>query len=159
MRRVHDLDAKDREILALLEADGRRSSSDIARLTSLSAPTVAERMARLKDIGVITGFTVKIDAAKVGLPVAAIIEFRPKLISEAEAVRLVSERGEVRDCYRVTGEALLVLIVRVASNEVLKAMLAELYRHGETRTSIILDAEFEGRPIFRGHEPPSVPQA
>ena len=47
MRRVHDLDAKDREILALLEADGRRSNSDIARLTSLSAPTVAERMARL----------------------------------------------------------------------------------------------------------------
>lgn len=150
MRRVHDLDGKDREILALLEADGRRSNSDIARLTSLSAPTVAERMARLKDIGVITGFTVSIDPAKVGLPVAAIIEFRPKLISEAEAVRLVSARAEVRDCYRVTGEALLVLIVRVASNEVLKAMLAELYRHGETRTSIILDAEFEGRAIFAG---------
>ena len=55
MRRVHDLDAKDREILALLEADGRRSSSEIARLTSLSAPTVAERIARLRDIGVIRG--------------------------------------------------------------------------------------------------------
>ena len=35
MRRIHDLDAKDRQILALLEADGRRSNSDIARLTGL----------------------------------------------------------------------------------------------------------------------------
>ena len=148
LRRAHDLDAKDREILALLETDGRRSISEIARLTNLSAPTVAERMARLKDIGVIDGFTVTIDPAKVGLPVAAIIEFRPKLISEAEAVALVVARPEVRDCYRVTGEALLVLIVRVADNEALKAMLADLYRHGETRTSIILEAEFERRPMF-----------
>ena len=49
MRRLHDLDAKDREILALLELDGRRANSEIARLTSLSAPTVAERIARLRD--------------------------------------------------------------------------------------------------------------
>jgi len=75
VRRVHDLDTKDRQILALLEQDGRRSSSEIARLTSLSAPTVAERIARLRDIGVIQGFTVKINPAKVGLPISAIIEF------------------------------------------------------------------------------------
>lgn len=148
LRRAHDLDAKDRDILALLETDGRRAISDIARLTNLSAPTVAERIARLKDIGVIAGFTVTIDPAKVGLPVAAIIEFRPKVISEAEAVALVVARAEVRDCYRVTGEALLMLIVRVADTEALKALLADLYRHGETRTSIILEAEFERRPLF-----------
>ena len=75
MRRVHDLDAKDREILALLELDGRRSTSEIARLTSLSAPTVAERIARLRDIGVIQGFTVRINPVKVGLAISAIIEF------------------------------------------------------------------------------------
>lgn len=148
LRRTHDLDAKDRQILALLESDARRSNSDIARLTGLSAPTVAERIARLRDIGVIRGFTVRIDPARVGLPVSAIIEFRPNAMSDDEAIQFVSRFAQVRDCYRVTGNALLLMIVRVPDNDAIKRLLADLYKHGETRTSVILHTEFEQRPIF-----------
>jgi Lrp/AsnC family leucine-responsive transcriptional regulator len=148
MRRTHDLDAKDREILALLEDDARRSNSEIARLTSLSAPTVAERIARLRDIGVIRGFTTRLDAQRVGLPVSAIIEFRPNTMSDNEAAQFMRRFPQVRDCYRVTGTALLVVIVRVPDNEGLRSLLAELYKHGETRTSVVLSTEFEDRPIF-----------
>ena len=153
MRRVHDLDAKDREILALLETDARRSSSEIARLTSLSAPTVAERIARLRDIGVIRGFTVKIDPAKIGLPIAAVIEFKPRTNDHDQAVAMVSAYPGVRDCYKVTGQMLLVLIVRVLDNDSLNRMLEELSHHGETRTSIILTTEFRDRPIFADSVP------
>jgi Lrp/AsnC family leucine-responsive transcriptional regulator len=148
MRRIHDLDAKDRRILGLLEIDARRSNSDIARLTNLSAPTVAERIARLRDIGVIRGFGVQVDSSKVGLPVSAIIQFRPTDINDDQAVEFVRQFGEVRDCYRVTGETLLVLNVRLADNERLRSLLAKLYKHGETRTSVILTTEWEQRPIF-----------
>jgi Lrp/AsnC family leucine-responsive transcriptional regulator len=148
MRRTHDLDAKDRQILGLLESDARRSNSDIARITNLSAPTVAERIARLRDIGVIRGFTTRIDAAKVGLPVSAIIEFRPHTMTDMEAIDFVTRFTQVRDCYRVTGNALLVLFVRVVDNEALKALLADLYKQGETRTSVVLHTEIERRPIF-----------
>ena len=148
MRRTHDLDAKDREILALLEEDARRSNSEIARLTSLSAPTVAERIARLRDIGVIRGFTTRIDAHRVGLPVSAIIEFRPTTMSDNEAALFIRRYPQVRDCYKVTGTALLVMMVRVPDNEGLRTLLAELYKHGETRTSVVLSTEFEQRPVF-----------
>ena len=148
MRRTHDLDAKDREILALLEEDARRSNSEIARLTSLSAPTVAERIARLRDIGVIRGFTTRVDPQRVGLPVSAIIEFRPNTMSDNEAAQFMRRFPQIRDCYRVTGTALLVIIVRVADNEALRTLLGELYKHGETRTSVILTTEFEHRPVF-----------
>jgi Lrp/AsnC family leucine-responsive transcriptional regulator len=120
MRRTHDLDAKDREILALLEEDARRSNSEIARLTSLSAPTVAERIARLRDIGVIKGFTARLDPPRVGLPVGAIIEFRPNTMSDNEAALYVRRFPQIRDCYRVTGSALLILIARVPDNEGLR---------------------------------------
>jgi Lrp/AsnC family transcriptional regulator, leucine-responsive regulatory protein len=156
MRRTHDLDAKDREILALLEEDARRSNSEIARLTSLSAPTVAERIARLRDIGVIRGFTTRVDAQRVGLPVSAIIEFRPNTMSDNEAAQFMRRFPQVRDCYRVTGTALLVVIVRVADNEGLRSLLGELYKHGETRTSVILTTEFEQRPVFAGKDEPSI---
>jgi Lrp/AsnC family leucine-responsive transcriptional regulator len=148
MRRLHDLDAKDREILHLLEEDGRRSNSDIARLTNLSAPTVAERIARLRDIGVIRGFSVKIDPARVGLPIAAIIEFKPHSNDHDHAVATIASFGAVRDCFKVTGQALLVLIVRVPDNDSLNRMLEELSHHGETKTSIILTTEFKDRPLF-----------
>ena len=148
MRRTHDLDAKDRQILGLLESDARRSNSDIARITQLSAPTVAERIARLRDIGVITGFTTKIDAAKVGLPVSAIVEFRPHTMTDMEAIDFVMRFHQIRDCYRVTGNALLVLLIRVPDNDGLKALLADLYKQGETRTSVVLHTEIDRRPIF-----------
>ena len=148
MRRTHDLDAKDRQILGLLESDARRSNSDIARITNLSAPTVAERIARLRDIGVIRGFTTKIEAAKVGLPVSAIIEFRPHTMTDMEAIDFVTRFTQIRDCYRVTGNALLVLHVRVPDNDGLKALLADLYKQGETRTSVVLHTEVDRRPIF-----------
>ena len=148
MRRTHDLDAKDQQILALLEADARRPNSEIARLTALSAPTVAERIARLRDTGVIKGFTVQIDAARVGLPIHAVIQFRPTKLNDDEAAELVSKLPEVRDCFRVTGEVLLLVIVRVADTERLRTLLAYLYKHGETSTSIVLNVEVEQRPIF-----------
>ena len=148
MRRTHDLDAKDRQILGLLESDARRSNSDIARITNLSAPTVAERIARLRDIGVIRGFTTKIDSTKIGLPVSALIEFRPHTMTDMEAIDFVMRFQQIRDCYRVTGNALLVLLVRVPDNDGLKGLLADLYKQGETRTSVILSTEIEARPIF-----------
>ena len=155
MRRLHDLDAKDREILHLLEEDGRRSNSDIARMTNLSAPTVAERMARLRDIGVIRGFSVKIDPARVGLPIAAIIEFKPHSNDHDHAVSIVAAMPAVRDCFKVTGQALLCLIVRTADNNALNKLLEELSRHGETKTSVILTTEFKDRPLF--DKPPEQP--
>lgn len=149
MRR-DDLDAKDRQILALLEADGRKSTSEIARLTNLSAPTVAERIARMRDIGVIKGFTVRIDAAKVGLPVAAIVEFQPRASYDTEALNSIIRHPAVRTCYRVTGSSLLVMLVRVPSSEALQDMLNQFIRHGETRTSVILVTDVEDRPLFAG---------
>lgn len=148
MRRLHDLDAKDRQILALLEEDGRRSNSDIARLTHLSAPTVAERIARLRDIGVIRGFTVEIDPARVGLPIAAIIEFQPRSNDDARAIAAVTQHPAVCSAYTVTGPALLVLMVRVQDNLALKNLLQDISRFGETKTSVILSSYFEDRPLF-----------
>jgi len=105
---------------------------------------------------VIRGFTTRVDAQRVGLPVSAIIEFRPNTMSDNEAAQFMRRFPQVRDCYRVTGTALLVAIVRVADNEGLRSLLGELYKHGETRTSVILTTEFEQRPVFAGKDEPSI---
>ncbi len=126
-------------------------------MTNLSAPTVAERIARLRDIGVIRGFSVKIDPSRVGLPIAAIIEFKPHSNDHEHAVATVSQFHAVRDCFKVTGQALLVLIVRIADNNALNKLLQELSHHGETKTSVILTTEFKDRPLFEKPQSEPVP--
>ena len=148
MRRLPDLDAKDRQILALLEADGRRSNSEIARLTHLSAPTVAERIARLRDIGVIRGFTVRIDPAKVGLPVSAVVEFQPRSMQDENALNAIIHHRAVRTCYRVTGSSFLTMVVRVPSSNALQDLLTEFIHYGDTKTAVILYIDAEDRPLF-----------
>ncbi len=147
MRRAKDLDAKDREILSLLEEDARRTNADIAKHTGLSAPTVAERIARLRDIGVITGFTVDIDPGKVGLPIAALVRFQPTA-READAIAAVVSLPAVKTCHRVTGSSMLELTIRVSDSDELKAVLDQLRRMGDTETSLILATDFERRAYF-----------
>ena len=68
------MDAVDRQILALLVEDGRRTYDDIARHVSLSAPAVKRRVDRLRSGGALRGFTAIVDHAALGATTEALIE-------------------------------------------------------------------------------------
>jgi len=99
-------------------------------------------------IGVIRGFTVDIDPARIGLPISAIVEFQPRSNDDERAVAAVNSNPAVQSCYRVTGPSLLMLIVRVADNAALTRLLAEFTHYGDTKTAVILSVESEDRPFF-----------
>ncbi|MDB5980781.1 MAG: AsnC family transcriptional regulatory protein [Pseudomonas sp.] len=63
------LDKYDRILLDALLENGRASFAQLAKLVNLSAPAVAERVAKLEASGVITGYQAKVDMAKVWLPI------------------------------------------------------------------------------------------
>ena len=62
---MRTLDEIDLEILRLLVEDARRPYSDIADRVDVSAPTVSDRIDRLRELGVIEGFTVDVDRSTV----------------------------------------------------------------------------------------------
>ena len=68
-----DLDETDRRILEELVIDGRLSVNALAERANVSRATAYGRLNKLIDTGVITGFSAVVDAAKVGLPIAALI--------------------------------------------------------------------------------------
>jgi Lrp/AsnC family leucine-responsive transcriptional regulator len=70
------LDKYDRMLLSALLENGRASYADLARKVNLSAPAVAERVAKLEPSGVITGYQAKVDLSKMGLPIQCVIELR-----------------------------------------------------------------------------------
>ena len=66
-----DIDAIDVKLLRLLEKDARTSIAELARSVGLSAPSVAERIRRLQESGVIEAYTVRISSTALGLPLSA----------------------------------------------------------------------------------------
>lgn len=94
---MRTLDDVDREILRLLLEDARRPYSDIAEQVDLSAPAVSDRVDRLEEIGVIEGFSVRIDDEAVSEGIGALVTLSVSTdaadaVEECRAALVASDR-------------------------------------------------------------------
>jgi Lrp/AsnC family leucine-responsive transcriptional regulator len=112
-----DLDAVDRRILRLLQADGRMTNADLARQVALSESACLRRLKALEASGVIARYAAVIAERAVGLPISVFVTVT--LASQAEAALTAFEQAvaavpEVMECYLMTGgsDYLLRLVVR-----------------------------------------------
>lgn len=140
-----NLDGIDAELLAALAADARTSNAKLARLVGLSAPSVAERLRRLEEAGVIQGYGVRIDPAALGLPISAWLRVRPlpgKLQQVAEILRGLPE---VVECDRITGEDCFLARAHVESVGDLERLIDAIIPYAMTNTSIIQSSPVERR--------------
>src|SRR3954462_4204131 len=89
---IHTMDDLDRQILALLVEDGRRTYDDIGRRVSLSAPSVKRRVDRLRSTGAIRGFTAVLDPAAMGWRTEALVGlfYAPGTLLDAVATALAT---------------------------------------------------------------------
>ena len=136
------MDDPDRQILALLVEDGRRTYDDIGRRVSLSAPAVKRRVDRLRRDGALRGFTAVIDHAAFGDSTEALVElfFSPGTLLDQVADTL-REHPEVVEAWSVTGEADAIARVRTHDNAHLERLIMELQRDGlveRTRSQVVL---------------------
>ena len=70
---IRQIDSVDRALLAALSHDARMSLTDLAERINVSRSTAYARLQRLREEGVITGFTASIDPQALGLGVAALV--------------------------------------------------------------------------------------
>ena len=75
--RVSSVEDLDRRILTLLASDGRMSFTDLGKATGLSTSAVHQRVKRLEQRGLITGYGAFLDHDQMGLPLTAFISIRP----------------------------------------------------------------------------------
>ena len=136
------MDALDREILALLVDDGRRTYDDIAGRVKLTAPSVKRRVDRLRESGALRGYTAVVDHAALGWDTEALVElfYRPGTTLD-EVTRTLAEHPEVAEAWSVTGEADAIARVRTADNGDLERLIIDLQRNGlveRTRSQVVL---------------------
>jgi DNA-binding Lrp family transcriptional regulator len=136
------LDGTDLEIVNLLEQDARRPLADIGRRVSLSAPAVKRRMDRLEELGVITGYTVTVDHAKLGRPLEAFSELRFAGTTKVDEISLIAKDiPEVRAVFTIAGDPDALVWMRVKDVEDLKRVIDRMRRSGKvvgTKTLMVL---------------------
>lgn len=144
-----ELDGLDWRILAELQADGRVSLKELGRRVNLSAPAVADRVRRLEETGVITGYRAVVDPAAAGQPITGFIELRCQLNRCLLKTSTAEEYPEVVEIHKLSGDHCSMLKVRAASLEHFEGFLERISAHGEIRSSIVLSTQYEGRPVER----------
>jgi Lrp/AsnC family transcriptional regulator, leucine-responsive regulatory protein len=139
----------DLEIVRLLSRDGRMSFTDLGKETGLSTSAVHQRVRRLEQRGVLSGYVAQVDHAALGLGLTAFVAVKP---IDPSAPDDTPERlaciAAVEACYSVAGDYSYFLLVRVANPVGLEELLADIRAKANvsTHSTVVLSTPYERRP-------------
>ncbi len=138
----YELDETDHQLLRLLQADGRRTFSEMAPEVGLSVAAVKRRVDRMRESGVITGFTVQVDHAKLGWGIEAFTELRyAGTTSVRDILAGASRTPEVQAVFTIAGDLDALVHMRVRDITHLQEVIDRLRSSGKvigTRTLMVL---------------------
>ncbi|MFD1546671.1 Lrp/AsnC family transcriptional regulator [Nonomuraea guangzhouensis] len=141
------MDALDLRILAELQVDARLSFAELGRRVALSAPAVAERVQRLEETGVITGYHAEVDPRALGFPVTVMVRIRPAIRELRRISKIAQEVPQIVECYRMTGDDCFYFTMHLRSVDELEPILDLFTPYGQTTTSLIHTAPVPRRPL------------
>jgi Lrp/AsnC family leucine-responsive transcriptional regulator len=142
-----ELDAIAWKILEALQRNARQSFAEIGRKIGLSTPAVAERVHRLEEAGVITGYHASLDAAKLGVPIRVLVRLTIPggELQISRTVTALKDLSEITRCHRITGAESFVIEADVVSIRHLEALIDRLSALGATSTSTVLSSPVKRR--------------
>ncbi len=144
----YTLDETDQKILELLEKDARMSLKDIGEKVALSSTAVSTRIERLKEGGVISGFSVNINPVALGYYTKAFINLAVDPSEKKDFYPYIESVKNVVECSCVTGDYSMMIEVIFANTMELDRFIGELQRFGKTNTLMAFSTSVEHRSVF-----------
>lgn len=148
MDRIDDIDAR---IVTMLQQQGRLKRNEIAEAVGLSVPAVSERMRKLEERGVITGYHAVVSPKRLHLDVTVFIRVSVDSSQHFPAfVEKALAHPEVLEVHSITGEGSHMLKVRTRSTTTLERLLATVQQWPGVRatsSSIVLSTFKETRAV------------
>ncbi|OIK23491.1 Lrp/AsnC family transcriptional regulator [Streptomyces malaysiense] len=141
------LDAIDWRILDVLQRDGRTSFTDLARAVSMSPSAVTERVRRLEEAGVISGYAAVVDPDKVGLTIMAFVRLRYPNGNYKPFHDLVEAMPEILEAHHVTGDDCFVIKVAARSMRHLEEVSGRIGGLGSVTTSVVYSSPLPRRSV------------
>lgn len=138
------------QIILALQQDARLSFAELGRRVGLSLPAVAERVRRLEEAGIITGYRAEIDPGKIGLTMTVFIRLSTTGSQYPALIELIQQLPEVMECHHLTGTDSFIMKVVVGSIAHLEKLITRLSTFGPTTTSIVLSSPLKRRVLTKG---------
>lgn len=143
------LDELDRHLLALLQANARAPTAELARRLKVARTTVVARIARLEREGVVAGYGVRLGQRVAQAAVCAFCALRVQARGASAVIRALERMPEVQGAWAVSGEFDYMVQLRCESPQELDALLDQLGQlEGvrQTQTSMVLSQKIDRRP-------------
>lgn len=141
-------DRVDAAILEALQVHGRQSIADLARAVNMSHSATAERVRRLEDAGVISGYTARIDPERLGYSVLAFVRLRYPSSKYEPLHQLLASLPEVVEAHHVTGDDCFIMKVVATSMKHLEQISGKIGGLGSVTTSVVYSSALPPRPLL-----------
>jgi len=142
------MDQLDFRLLSILQKDGRITISDLSKQLALSRPSVTERLNRLREKGIIEGFSARVCPRSVGRNIVVFIQLSDfKTASYAEFEKKILDDPDIIEIHRLTGPVSYLLKAAVPGMEQLNQIIEKLNPYGNVNTSIVLSSPLSFSPI------------
>lgn len=144
MNRIDEIDA---QILTLLQKNGRMRRNKIAEDVGLSVPSVSDRMRKLVERDVVTGYTSTLNPKRLHFDITAFLRVRVDGSKNYPGfVKRAGKEPEVLEVHSITGEGSHILKVRTHNTTTLESLLSRIQSWpgvSGTTTSIVLTTHKE----------------
>jgi Lrp/AsnC family leucine-responsive transcriptional regulator len=144
---VDSLDDIDFRLLEALQEDGRASYAELGRTVGLSPSAVTERVRRLEETGVITGYHCAVDPERLGLGIRALVRLRYPHGNYRPFDDLLASTPEIIEAHHVTGDDCFVLMVLARSMRHLEEVTGRLAGMGSITTSVVYSSPLPRRAV------------
>ncbi|AST90870.1 MULTISPECIES: Lrp/AsnC family transcriptional regulator [Sutcliffiella] len=134
------LDNTDMRILDELSKNSRITMKELGEKVHLTGPATSARVEKLEDSGVIEGYTVKVNVAKLGFVIHAFITIITESIFHQSYLSFVNTKKEyVLNNYKISGDGCYILECKFRSNEEMNHFLEELNQHANYKLAIVIN--------------------
>lgn len=142
------MDATDYKITEILQIQGRISMKDLGKMVGLTSPAVTERVKRLEESGIITGYKAIINPEKLDKNIQAFIDISMSADKYENFLKFAMKTNSIIECHHVTGGDCMTLKVLVKNMKELETLIDKIKKVGNTRTSIILSSPIDTKIIL-----------
>ncbi len=142
------MDEIDTRLLEILQLDGRIKISDLSKRLALSRPSVAERLHRLEENGVIEWYGAKVSPAAIGRGVMVFIQVSDLKITPKDFEEMIKEETDIIECHRVTGTVGYFLKAALTDMDSMRILIDRLIPYGNINTSVVLTSPVPYRTLL-----------
>lgn len=142
------IDAIDRKIIQMLQSNARTTIKEIAAAVYLSSPSVAARISKMEEDGLIVGYHAQVNPLLLNYNIKAFIQLDLQPAQKEEFYPFVRSIPNVVECNCVTGEYSMLIEVLFETTDELDDFINSLQKFGKTMTQIVFSTSVHQREVL-----------